>query len=65
MVADPATIDPRFLLDDAKARRIETVIAETWPETIEPARIGEPALAREVREARTALLHTLELDVLI
>ena len=65
VVADPATVDPRFLLDGAKADRIEAVIAETWPETIDPARIGDPSLAREVREARAALLHALDLDALI
>ena len=65
VVADPATVDPRFLLDGAKADRIEAVIAETWPETIDPARIGDPSLAREVREARAPLLHALDLDALI
>ena len=27
VVADPATIDPRFLLDEAKADRIEAAVA--------------------------------------
>ena len=65
VVADPATVDPRFLLDDGKADRIEAVIADHWPETIESARIGDPALARDVRDARAALLHMLELDALL
>ena len=65
VVADPATVDPRFLLDEAKAQRIESVIADHWPETIEPAQIGDPALARRLREARAALLHATELDALI
>jgi len=61
VVADPATIDPRFLLDEAKASRIEAVISEHWPESIAPGRIGTDALAAEVRAARAALLDTLDL----
>lgn len=65
VVADPATVDQRFLLDEAKAQRIEAVIAEMWPETIVPQQIGEPALARQVRDAREALLGVLGLDELL
>ncbi|MGV2496958.1 N-succinylarginine dihydrolase [Pelagerythrobacter aerophilus] len=62
VVADPATIDPRFLLDEAKAERIERAIAATWPEQIDPADIGNVALARDVRSARASLLETLGLS---
>lgn len=65
VVADPATIDQRFLLDEPKAQRIEAVIAGMWPETIAPDQIGDPALARTVREAREALLGVLALDELL
>ena len=65
VVADPAAIDQRFLLDEAKAQRIEAVIAEMWPERIEPEQIGDPALARQVIEAREALLGVLALDELL
>lgn len=65
VVADPATVDQRFLLDEAKAQRIEAVIAEMWPETMEPQQIGDPALARQVRDAREALLGVLGLDELL
>lgn len=65
VVADPATVDPRFLLDEPKAQRIEAVLAEMWPETIEPGQIGGEALARQVIEAREALLGVLGLDDLI
>lgn len=61
VVADPATVDPRFLLDEDKAALIESVIAAHWPETIEPAQIGDPALADRVRSARRALLEALDL----
>lgn len=62
VVADPATIDPRFLLDEAKAERIERAIAATWPEQIDPADLGNVALDRDVRSARASLLETLGLS---
>lgn len=64
VVADPATVDARFLLDEAKAQRIEAVVAEMWPERIEPDDIGSDRLARTVIEAREALLSVLSLDEL-
>ena len=64
VVADPATVDNRFLLDETKAQRIESVIGEMWPETIAPEEIGGEALAVKVIEAREALLGVLALDEL-
>ena len=64
VVADPATVDARFLLDEAKAQRIESVIAQAWPERIEPEEIGSEKLAKTVIEAREALLAALSLDEL-
>ena len=64
VVADPATVDARFMLDEAKAERLEAVIAQMWPETIQPNEIGTEALAAKVIEAREALLAVLSLDEL-
>ncbi len=64
VVADLATVDPRFLLDEAKAARIETVIAAHWPESIAPREIGTEALAGRVIAARLALLGELDLTEL-
>jgi succinylarginine dihydrolase len=64
VVADPATVDPRFMLDDARADLIERAIAAHWPEQIDPADIGNAALARDVRAARASLLETLDLGEL-
>ena len=64
VVADPATVDPRFLLDEAKAEAIERAIAATWPEQIDPADVGSPALATTLRAARRSLLETLALGEL-
>jgi succinylarginine dihydrolase len=64
VVADPATVDPRFLLDEGKAETIERVIARAWPEQIDPADIGDEALAAIVIAARAALLDALNLNAL-
>jgi succinylarginine dihydrolase len=68
VVADPATIDPRFLVDAAKLDRISAIIADYWPETIVPSQIlGEApdlALVSTIRAARNALLASLDLSVL-
>lgn len=65
VVADPATIDPRFLLDAGKAARIEAIIAQHWPETIAASELGSEALAHTVRSARARLLEALDLAELI
>ena len=64
VVCDPATVDPRFLLTEAKADAIATCIAAHWPEQIDPADIGSDALASSVFTARQSLLETLELTQL-
>ena len=64
VVADPATVDRRFLLDDAKATLIEKVVAEHWPETIATAQLGSPELEARVVSARRALLDALDLQEL-
>ncbi len=64
VVCDPATVDPRFLLDESKADLLEKVISETWPEQIDPSDIGNDALAAQVTAARAALLTALSLEEL-
>ncbi len=61
VVADPGTVDPRFLLDPAKADRIEGVISKNWPEQIDPADLGSETLTNSVIAARNALLAELDL----
>lgn len=64
VVTDPAWVDPRFLLDDARAEIIGNVVSEHWPETIEVGQLGDPALATRVIEARRRLLLALDLPEL-
>jgi succinylarginine dihydrolase len=65
VVADPATVDPRFMVDEAKLDAIAAVIAAHWPERIAPEDLKRPALWAQAEAARTALLDTLGLGELI
>lgn len=64
VVADPRTIDPRFMADAATLDRITQVIERYWPERILPDDLADPALWTLFETARTALLTTLMLDEL-
>ncbi|MEN3747702.1 N-succinylarginine dihydrolase [Sphingomonas sp. HF-S3] len=59
VVADPATVDPRFLVDAARLDAIASVVEAHWPETIRQDEIGDPALIARIEAARRALLETL------
>jgi succinylarginine dihydrolase len=65
VVADPATVDPRFLVDAAKLDRIAKVVEAHWPEAIDPHAIADPALVARIEAARAALLEALDLVGLI
>jgi succinylarginine dihydrolase len=61
VVCDPATVNPRFLINEAKAELIERVIAAHWPEQIDPSDLGTDNLAQSVIAARLALLDAVDL----
>lgn len=65
VVADPATVDPRFIVDDAALDRLAGVIEAHWPEAIAVEAIGDTMLIRQIEHARLALLETLDLVGLI
>jgi succinylarginine dihydrolase len=65
VVADPAKIDPRFLVDSGKLDRIAAVVEAHWPDSIAPDQLADPALWTHVEAARAALLDLLELRELI
>ncbi len=65
VVADPATVDSRFLLDQARADRLERVIAAHWPEQIETRDLGRDSLRQTVVAARAKLLEELDLSALL
>ena len=64
VVADPVTVDPRFLVDDAKLDRIAALVARWWPDSIAVDELGAPALLQQVEAARHALLVELSLSEL-
>jgi succinylarginine dihydrolase len=64
VVADPATVDPRFIADEARLDKIAKVVAAHWPETIATDQLNNPALIDQVRMARLALLETADLATL-
>jgi succinylarginine dihydrolase len=64
VVADPASVDPRFLADDAKLDRIAAVVEQSWPSEIRSDELQNPSLIEEMERARAALLDVLELGEL-
>jgi succinylarginine dihydrolase len=64
VVADPATVDPRFLVDEVKLDGIAACVATHWPERIAPTDLAVPALSRQIEEARRALCRLLDLEAL-
>jgi succinylarginine dihydrolase len=61
VVAEPATVDPRFLADEAKLDRVRAVVEEEWPDEIAPDDLLRPALWDRMEQGRTALLEVLDL----
>ncbi|PEQ12719.1 succinylarginine dihydrolase [Novosphingobium sp. PC22D] len=64
VVADPATVDPRFLASEARIAQVEAVVRAHWPEEIAPDDLARPALWAAAKAARAALLATLGLSEL-
>jgi len=64
VVADPATVDPRFLVDDSRLDLIADVIRSHWPVAIHNSELQKPALIRDIEAARAALLEALDLTAL-
>ncbi|MBY9062199.1 N-succinylarginine dihydrolase [Sphingomonas yunnanensis] len=64
VVCDPATVDPRFLVDSARLDTIAAVIERHWPESIAPDSIGDPRLIAQIESARRVLLEVLGLGEL-
>jgi len=65
VVADPATIDPRFIADEGRLDMIARIVEHEWPERIAPDDLADPALAMRVEQARIALLRATNLPELI
>jgi succinylarginine dihydrolase len=64
VVCDPATVDPRFLVDEVKLDHMAGVVAAHWPENISPSELSDPKLWAAITSARMAMLSALNLEVL-
>jgi succinylarginine dihydrolase len=64
VVCDPASVDPRFIADEAKLDAIADVIRLHWPVHIAPDQLSDPGLIDQVRSARAALLNICGLQAL-
>ncbi len=65
VVADPATVDPRFMVDDSKLDWIADVVRRHWPEQIHHDDLQKPTLIGQIETARAALLDALDLSELV
>jgi succinylarginine dihydrolase len=65
VVADPADVDPRFMVDDAKLDWVADVIRRHWPEQIHHDDLQQPTLIADIERARTALLEAVGLAELM
>ncbi len=61
VVADPATVDPRFLASAERLDAIEAVVRAHWPTEIAVADLASPALWRDCVAARAELCSALDL----
>jgi succinylarginine dihydrolase len=59
VATDPAKVDQRFLVDEARLDMVAAVIAAQWPETIDPRELGDSALIAQIAVARAALVSAL------
>jgi succinylarginine dihydrolase len=64
VVADRATVDPRFLVDDARLDAIAETVRAHWPVAVHNDELQNPDLIRDIEAARMALLETLDLSEL-
>lgn len=64
VVADPATVDPRFMADEKKLDAVAATIKQCWPEEIGSTDLKNSKLCTKIEEARAALLEVLSLEEL-
>jgi succinylarginine dihydrolase len=65
VVANPDTVDPRFLVDESKLDRLTACVGQLWPEQIAPADLKVSALQTQIETARRAAYELLDLADLI
>ncbi|ASK88112.1 N-succinylarginine dihydrolase [Sphingorhabdus sp. SMR4y] len=64
VVADPATVDERFMATPDKLDAVAKVVTDHWPEAISPDQLSGPELTRIIGSARHRLLVACSLGEL-
>ena len=62
VVADPANIDPRFLVDEAKLDEIAAIVTAYWPESIAPNDLADTTLIARIEQSWLTLVDHLQLS---
>jgi succinylarginine dihydrolase len=62
VVADPADIDPRFLVDEAELDGIATIVSQYWPESIAPQDLSDTRLIARIEQSWLTLVDHLQLS---
>ena len=62
VVADPADIDPRFLVNDAKLDEVAAIITRYWPEEIAPDDLADTRLIAQIEQSWLTLVDHLQLS---
>ncbi|WP_265529123.1 N-succinylarginine dihydrolase [Sphingomicrobium marinum] len=61
VACDPQTVDPRFLVDEAKLDAMAKVVDRYWPHEIDGRELQGETLLNQVTTARAAMLDALDL----
>ena len=62
VVADPANIDPRFLVNEARLDEIGAIVARFWPEEIAPDDLADTRLIARIEQSWLTLVDHLQLS---
>ncbi|MCB4859673.1 MULTISPECIES: N-succinylarginine dihydrolase [unclassified Sphingobium] len=62
VVADPANIDPRFLVDEAKLDGIADIVRNYWPEAIAPEDLADTRLIARIEQSWLTVVDHLQLS---
>lgn len=62
VVADPANIDPRFLVDEARLDSIAAIVSQYWPEEIAPADLADTRLIARIEQSWLTLVDHFQLS---
>ena len=62
VVADPANVDPRFLVNEARLDEIASIIERYWPERIVPADLADTRLIAQIEQSWLMLVDHLQLS---